>query len=107
MLVDMHAHVIPGALDPVGKRDDHKGPRVGPCDDPHARMLENDRMQFKARDAFYSAERRLEELERSEVDAEVVSPMPPWRPRRSSPAASPSDTPGCGSHSATAPAASR
>ena len=37
MLVDMHAHVIPGALDPVGKRDDHKGPRVGPCDDPHAR----------------------------------------------------------------------
>ena len=77
MLVDMHAHVIPGALDPVGQRDDHKGPRVGPCDDPHARLLENDRMQFKARDAFYSAQRRLEELERSEVDAEVVSPMPP------------------------------
>ena len=76
MLVDMHAHVIPGALDPVGKGD-HKGPRVGPCDDPHARLLENDRMQFKAKDAFYSAERRLEELERSEVDAEVVSPMPP------------------------------
>ena len=77
MLVDMHAHVIPGALDPVGKSDDHKGPRVGPCDDPHARLLENDRMQFKARDAFYSAQRRLEELELSEVDAEVVSPMPP------------------------------
>jgi aminocarboxymuconate-semialdehyde decarboxylase len=77
MLVDMHAHVIPGALDPVGERDDHKGPRVGPCDDPHARLLENDRMQFKARDAFYSAQRRLEELEQSEVDAEVVSPMPP------------------------------
>jgi aminocarboxymuconate-semialdehyde decarboxylase len=34
-------------------------------------------MQFKAIDAFYSAERRLEELERSGVDAEVVSPMPP------------------------------
>src|SRR4051794_22662055 len=68
MLVDMHAHVIPRALDPVGKRNDHKGPRVGPCDDPHARLLENDRMQFKARDAFYSAQRRLEELERSEVD---------------------------------------
>jgi len=77
MLVDMHAHVIPGALDPVGKSDDHKGPRVGPCDDPHARLLENDRMQFKAVEAFYSAERRLEELERSGVDAEVVSPMPP------------------------------
>ena len=77
MLVDMHAHVIPGALDPVGRSDDHKGPRVGPCDDPHARLLENDRMQFKARDAFYSAQRRLEELEQSELDAEVVSPMPP------------------------------
>ncbi|HTU84811.1 MAG TPA: amidohydrolase family protein [Solirubrobacteraceae bacterium] len=78
MLVDMHAHVTPGALDPVGTSDDHRGPRIGPCDDPHARLLENDRgMQFKAIDAFYSAERRLEELERSGVDAEVVSPMPP------------------------------
>jgi aminocarboxymuconate-semialdehyde decarboxylase len=78
MLVDMHAHVIPGSLDPVGSQDDHRGPRIGPCDDPHARLLENDRgMQFKAADAFYSAERRLEEMDRSGVDAEVVSPMPP------------------------------
>ena len=78
MLVDMHAHVIPGALDAVGTSEDHRGPRIGPCDDPHARLLENDRgMKFKAVDAFYTAERRLEELERSGVDAEVVSPMPP------------------------------
>ena len=78
MLVDMHAHVIPGALDAVGSAD-HGGPRIGPCDgDDHARLLENDRgMKFKAIDAFYSGERRLEELERSGVDAEVVSPMPP------------------------------
>ncbi len=77
MLVDMHAHVIPGALDAVGT-DSHLGPRIGPCDDPHARLLENDRgMKFKAIDAFYTAERRLEELDRSGVDAEVVSPMPP------------------------------
>jgi aminocarboxymuconate-semialdehyde decarboxylase len=77
MLVDMHAHVIPGALDPCGSEEGHLGPRVGPCDDPQARMLETDRMQFKAGDAFYSAERRLEEQERSGVDAEIVSPMPP------------------------------
>ena len=78
MLVDMHAHVIPGSLDAVGAAEGHRGPRIGPCDDPHVRLLENDRgMQFKAIDAFYSAERRLEELERSGVDAEVVSPMPP------------------------------
>jgi aminocarboxymuconate-semialdehyde decarboxylase len=77
MLVDMHAHVIPGALDAVGTRADYRGPRVGPCDDPHARLLETDRMQFKAIDAFYSAERRLEEMDSSGVDAEVVSPMPP------------------------------
>ena len=78
MLVDMHAHVIPGALDAVGSGD-HRGPRIGPCDgDDHARMLENDRgMQFKAIEAFYLAERRLEEQDRSGVDAEVVSPMPP------------------------------
>ena len=69
MLVDMHAHVIPGALDAVGSQD-HRGPQIGPCDDPHARLLENDRgMKFKAIDAFYSAERRLEELDRSGVDA--------------------------------------
>ena len=79
MLVDMHAHVIPGALEAVGSSADHRGPRIGPCaGDEHARLLENDRgMQFKAIDAFYSAERRLEELERSGLDAEVVSPMPP------------------------------
>lgn len=77
MLVDMHAHVIPGHLDAVG--DGRHGPHIGPCeDDPHTRLLENDRgMQFKARDAFYSAERRLEEMDSSGVDAEVVSPMPP------------------------------
>ncbi|HUB04563.1 MAG TPA: amidohydrolase family protein [Solirubrobacteraceae bacterium] len=78
MLVDMHAHVIPGALDAVGSGD-HRGPRIGPCEgDDHARLLENDRgMKFKAIEAFYLAERRLEEQERSGVDAEVVSPMPP------------------------------
>ena len=78
MLVDMHAHVIPGSLEAVGTSEDHRGPRVGPCDDEHARLLENDRgMRFKAIDAFYRAERRVEELEHSGVDAEVVSPMPP------------------------------
>jgi aminocarboxymuconate-semialdehyde decarboxylase len=77
MLVDMHAHVIPGHLEAVG--GGQRGPHIGPCgDDAHARLLENDRgMQFKARDAFYSAERRLEEMDASGVDAEVVSPMPP------------------------------
>jgi aminocarboxymuconate-semialdehyde decarboxylase len=79
MLVDMHAHVIPGSLEAVGASEDHRGPRIGPChDDEHARLLENDRgMQFKAIDAFYLAERRLEEMDSSGVDAEVVSPMPP------------------------------
>ena len=77
MLVDMHAHVIPGAMEAAGTQEGRRGPRVGPCDDPGARLLESDRMQFKASDAFYSAERRLEEQERSGVDAEVVSPMPP------------------------------
>lgn len=77
MLLDMHAHVIPGALEPVGRREDHRGPRVGPCGDDRARLLENDRMQFRASDAFFSAEARLEAMEASGVDAEVVSPMPP------------------------------
>jgi aminocarboxymuconate-semialdehyde decarboxylase len=73
MLIDMHAHVIPGRLEAAGGH----GPRVHRCDDGQARMLETDRMQFKAVDAFYSAQRRLEEMDRSGVDAEAVSPMPP------------------------------
>lgn len=78
MLVDMHAHVIPGAMEPAGTRDGHRGPHVGPCDeDGDAVMLRSDHMQFKARDAFYTAERRLEEMDAAGVDAEVVSPMPP------------------------------
>jgi aminocarboxymuconate-semialdehyde decarboxylase len=77
MLVDTHAHVIPGALEPAGTHDGCRGPRVGPCDDPRARLLETDRMQFTASEAFYSAERRLEEMDRNGVDVEVVSPMPP------------------------------
>lgn len=77
MLVDTHAHVIPGAMEPAGTQDGCRGPRVGPCDDPRVRLLETDRMQFRASDAFYSAQRRLEEMDASGVDAEVVSPMPP------------------------------
>jgi aminocarboxymuconate-semialdehyde decarboxylase len=64
-------------VEACGTTEGHLGPRVGPCDDPHARLLESDRMRFTASDAFYSAERRLEEQARSGVDAEVVSPMPP------------------------------
>lgn len=77
MLVDMHAHVVPGRLEAVGTHE-HTGPHIGPCedDDSHV-LLQNGPMQFKARDAFYSAERRLEEMESSGVDAEILSPMPP------------------------------
>jgi len=78
MLVDMHAHVIPGAMDAAGTQEGHHGPHVGPCgDDAHAVLLRSDHMEFKARDAFYSARRRLEEMDARGVDAEVVSPMPP------------------------------
>lgn len=73
MLIDMHAHVIPGRLEPVGER----GPRVHRCDDPSARVLENGQMRFTATDAFWSAQRRIEEMDAAGVDAEVVSPMPP------------------------------
>jgi aminocarboxymuconate-semialdehyde decarboxylase len=77
MLIDMHAHVIPGSLAPVGSSEGRRGPRVGPCDDPRARLLETDRTRFRASEAFYSAGARLEAMDRNAVDAEVVSPMPP------------------------------
>ncbi|WP_067134967.1 amidohydrolase family protein [Microtetraspora malaysiensis] len=74
MLVDAHAHLLP--------RDYPEDapacfPRMEAIDGDTARLLVFGAMRFRARDVFFQAERRVEEMNASGVDAEVVTPMPP------------------------------
>ncbi|WP_066946368.1 amidohydrolase family protein [Microtetraspora fusca] len=74
MLVDAHAHLLP--------RDYPEDapacfPRMEAIDGDTARLLVFGAMRFRARDVFFQAERRIEEMDASGVDAEVVTPMPP------------------------------
>jgi aminocarboxymuconate-semialdehyde decarboxylase len=48
-----------------------------PIDGETARLLVFGRTRFRARDVFFDAERRIEAMAASGVDAEVLSPMPP------------------------------
>jgi aminocarboxymuconate-semialdehyde decarboxylase len=74
MLVDAHAHILPGDY-PADSPDCF--PQMEPIDGDTARTLVFGAMRFKARDAFFNAERRIEEQDASGVDVEVLSPMPP------------------------------
>jgi len=74
VLVDAHAHLLP--------RDypaDAPGcfPRMEPVDGSTARTLIFGGMRYQARAVFFEAERRVEAMAASGVDAEVLSPMPP------------------------------
>ncbi|GLY65593.1 amidohydrolase family protein [Amycolatopsis taiwanensis] len=74
MLVDAHAHLLPRDY-PADAPECF--PRMEPIDGDTARTLLFGRTKFRARDAFFDAERRLEEMAKSGVDVEVLSPMPP------------------------------
>ncbi|UOR01803.1 amidohydrolase family protein [Leucobacter allii] len=74
MIIDAHAHLLPGRF----PGDAPSGlPRMEPIPGSRDRLLVFDQLRFRARDAFFDAERRIEEMDRSGVDAEVLSPMPP------------------------------
>jgi aminocarboxymuconate-semialdehyde decarboxylase len=80
LLIDMHAHVIPGEFPAVA--DGQAGRRAGwpqleAADVPGARLLVAGKLRFTAQAVFFDAERRLAAMDASGVDAEVVSPMPP------------------------------
>jgi aminocarboxymuconate-semialdehyde decarboxylase len=74
VLVDAHAHVLPGDYPPDAP---DCFPRMEPIDGSTARTLVFGPMRFRARDVFFEAERRVAEAEASGVDVEVVTPMPP------------------------------
>jgi aminocarboxymuconate-semialdehyde decarboxylase len=74
MLVDAHAHLLPRDY-PADAPECF--PRMEAIDGDSARLLLFGQMRFRARDAFFDAERRAEEMAASGVDVEVLSPMPP------------------------------
>jgi aminocarboxymuconate-semialdehyde decarboxylase len=74
MLVDTHAHLLPYDY-PADAPECF--PRMEPVDGETARTLLFGQMQFKAKDVFFDAERRLEAQDASGVDVEVLTPMPP------------------------------
>ncbi|WP_395105871.1 amidohydrolase family protein [Actinomadura sp. SCN-SB] len=74
MLVDAHAHLLPRDY-PADAPECF--PRMEPIDGDTARTLLFGAVRFKARDVFFEAERRIEEMAASGVDVEVLTPMPP------------------------------
>jgi aminocarboxymuconate-semialdehyde decarboxylase len=74
VLVDAHAHLLPRDY-PADAPECF--PRMEPIDGDTARMLFFGATRFRARDAFFDAERRIAEQDASGVDAEVITPMPP------------------------------
>jgi aminocarboxymuconate-semialdehyde decarboxylase len=74
VLVDAHAHLLPRDYPPGAPEC---FPRMEPVEGDTARTLVFGPMRFRARDVFFAAERRVEEMAASGVDVEVVSPMPP------------------------------
>jgi aminocarboxymuconate-semialdehyde decarboxylase len=74
MLIDAHAHVLPGGY-PADAPECF--PRMDPIDGETARLLLFGQVRYKAADVYFAAERRVEAMDESGVDAEVVTPMPP------------------------------
>jgi len=78
MLIDAHAHVMPGSFPPApGGCDPASWPSMSPVPEEDARLLVSGPLRFTARAAWFDAERRLAASAASGVDAEVVSPFPP------------------------------
>jgi len=77
VLIDAHAHMIPGSFPAApGGCDPASWPSMSP-EAEGTRLLVSGALRFTARAAWFDAERRLAASAASGVDAEVVSPFPP------------------------------
>ncbi|MBO0775534.1 MAG: amidohydrolase family protein [Actinobacteria bacterium] len=76
MLIDMHAHVLPGEYPPPGPATEG-WPAMTPTGSDGARLLEFGPVKYTAQAAYFDAAARLAAMDASKTDAEVISPMPP------------------------------
>src|ERR671937_3166642 len=76
MLIDAHAHVIPGSF-PAAPAGCDAAAWPSMVAEGDARVLASGALRFTARTAWFDAEQRLAASAASGVDAEVVSPFPP------------------------------
>jgi aminocarboxymuconate-semialdehyde decarboxylase len=74
MLIDAHAHMLPRDY-PADAPNCF--PRMDSIDGETSRLLNYGPFKFKASEVFFNAERRVEAMDASGVDAEVLTPMPP------------------------------
>ncbi len=74
MLVDAHAHLLPRDYPPDAPAC---FPQMEAIEDSTDRLLVFGPTRFRARDVFFTAEKRLAAQDASGVDAEVLTPMPP------------------------------
>ncbi|MGK3951375.1 amidohydrolase family protein [Microbacterium sp. I2] len=74
MIVDAHAHLLPKDY-PADAPSCF--PHMEPIEDSTDRLLVFGKTRFPAKEVFFEAERRVEAMDASDIDAEVVSPMPP------------------------------
>ncbi|MEP9382048.1 amidohydrolase family protein [Nocardioides sp. KR10-350] len=74
MIVDAHAHLLPKDY-PADAPECF--PSMEPIEGSADRLLVFGQMRFPAKEVFFEAERRVEAMNASGVDVEVLSPMPP------------------------------
>lgn len=75
--IDVHCHVVPARFPFTPRRASIRGwPSMTPVSDCHATVIIDEKPYRTVSDACWVAERRLEEMDRSGIEIQALSPMP-------------------------------
>ncbi len=75
--IDVHCHVVPARFPPAPGGAPIRGwPTMTPVSDCHATVIIDEKPYRAVSDACWVAERRLEDMDRSGIDMQALSPMP-------------------------------